>query len=169
MCNGVETGLRERGRANATTLERELAWSYEVLKSRIAMHLGQPGAYKSIDAIEPPAAASNDDSAYAALLRDHGMDWRERLVLVLALAPHVRPQLLDRLFVRNTNHDRGFTEFGGSKGHAHNGFPPTGETAAILVAGEDLAERFALRELLRKICTDPVKSCSGVVVTRTDT
>ncbi len=147
MSNGVEPGLRERGRANATTLERELAWFYEVLKSRIAMHLGQPGAYKSIDSIEPPAMASNDDSAYAALLQDHDMDWRERFVLVLALAPHVRPQLLDELFVRNTNLDRGFTEFGGSKGHAHSGFLPTGETAAILVSGEDLAGRFALREL----------------------
>ncbi|HEX4182181.1 MAG TPA: ATP-binding protein [Caulobacteraceae bacterium] len=83
----------------------------------------------------------------AALVREYTLGWTERLVLALALAPHVRPQILDPLFLRNSNIDRGFTEFGGWKGRTHAGFLPTGETAVLLVAGEDLERRIALRGL----------------------
>jgi hypothetical protein len=152
MSSGAEhrrVASSSAGRANAAALERELAWFTQVLNSRIALHFGQPCVHSSVTAIVPPSLAG-DDSAYAALLQRHAMDWRERLVLLLALVPHVRPQLLDMLFVRNTHFDRGFTEFGGCKGRAHGGFLPTGETAALLVAGEDLGERFALRELFEE-------------------
>ncbi len=132
--------------ANARVLERELAWFTEVLQTRLALHFGQPCAHAGIDALLPPPLA-DDGSEYAAFVQQHRMDANERLVLMLALVPHVRPQLLDLLFVRNTNFDRGFTEFGGWKGRAHGGFLPTGETAALLIAGEDLDRRFALRRL----------------------
>ena len=134
--------------ANARALERELAWFQEVLTSRIALHFGQPSAVRQVRDIAAPDQ-TGDPSEFAALLREHDMDWSERLVLMLALAPHVQPQLLDMLFVRNTNLERGFTEFGGWKGRSHGGFLPSGETAAFLVAGEDLAERFALRRLFQ--------------------
>jgi hypothetical protein len=89
-----------------------------------------------------------DDSDYAQLLRELGLGWRERLLLALALVPHLRPQALDMLFLRNRNLDRGFTEFGGWKGRTHGGFLPTWETAAFLVAGTDLGKRFAVLALL---------------------
>jgi hypothetical protein len=65
-----------------------------------------------------------------------------RLVVLLAMVPHVRPQLLDVLWTRNEATGRGFTEFGGLHGAGHGGFVPTGETAVFLLAGDDLAERF---------------------------
>lgn len=133
-------------RANAAVLDRELAWFEQVMSTRIALHFGQPSPQGSIDEIAPPPLG-DDDSPYVELVRRHALQPRERLLLLLALVPHVRPQLLDTLFVRNANLDRGFTEFGGWKGRAHGGFLPTGETAALLLAGEDLAERFALRAL----------------------
>lgn len=92
---------------------------------------------------------SDNDNDLAALIREAGLDRDERLILALALAPHLRPQLLDLLFVRNRNLDRGFSEFGGWKGRAHGGFLPTVETAAFLVAGDDLARRARLRERLQ--------------------
>ncbi len=127
---------------NARVLQRELAWFEQVLQARIGLYFGQPGApEQDVRHIAPPDL-TNDESDYAQLLRDCGFGIDERLVLLLALVPHVRPQLLDALFVRNKNFDRGFTEFGGWKGKAHGGFLPTGETAAFLLAGEDLARRF---------------------------
>ena len=42
---------------------------------------------------------------------------------------------------------RGFTEFGGLLGVTHGGFMPTGETAAFILAGDDLAVRFELMRL----------------------
>lgn len=60
----------------------------------------------------------------------------ERMVVMLALMPHVCPQILD-IFCTNKNFDRQYTEFGGWKGLSHGGFLPTGETASFILAGED--------------------------------
>ncbi|WP_198164770.1 ATP-binding protein [Roseateles depolymerans] len=94
----------------------------------------------------PPALPAG--SALAALHDSLGLDADERLLLALALAPHLRPALLDLLFVRNRNLDRGFSEFGGWRGRSHGGFLPTAETAAFLLAGDDLARRVRLRQAL---------------------
>lgn len=133
-------------RANAATVAAELDWFERVLEARIALHFGQAAAVDDIHALTPPDL-TDDPSEYAAIVREQGMGFDERVVLMLALAPHVRPQVLDLLFVRNRNLDRGFTEFGGWKGKTHGGFLPTCETAAFLVAGEDLAARFGVMKL----------------------
>jgi hypothetical protein len=133
-------------RVDAGTLVRELAWFDAVLQARICLHFGQPCAVDDVRAIAPPSL-QGDASPYAQLVRQHGLGFDQRLVLALALAPHLRPALLDTLFVRNKNLDRGFTEFGGCKGRAHGGFLPTGETAAFVLAGDDLGARLALLPL----------------------
>ena len=130
----------------AKALTRELAWLDLVLQTRISLHFGQPSAHASIDEIIPPDL-TGDASPYAQMVREHGMSPSERLVLMLALAPHLQPALLDTLFLRNKTLDRGFTEFGGWKGRAHGGFLPTCETAAFLVAGDNLSQRLALLRL----------------------
>lgn len=138
MCSGADAAA---GVANAAALERELAWFDEVLQARISLHFEQPCAYAGIEQIAPPQLQPQSD--YALLVQELGLGFRERLLLVLALVPHVRPQALDMLFLRNRNLDRGFTEFGGWKGKTHGGFLPTCETAAFLLAGNDLGKRFA--------------------------
>jgi len=133
-------------RANAATITTELDWFERVLETRIALHFGQAATVADIHEITPPDR-TDDASEYAAVVQEHAMGFDERLLLMLALAPHVRPQVLDLLFVRNSNLDRGFTEFGGWKGKSHGGFLPTCETAAFLVAGEDLEARLAVMKL----------------------
>jgi len=71
----------------------------------------------------------------------------ERLLLILAMIPHIKPQLLDVLWVQNRTTMRGFTEFGGLKGINHSGFIPTGETAAFIIAGENLERRFEMTRI----------------------
>jgi hypothetical protein len=131
---------------DAGTLERELEWFDAVLQARICLHFKQPCEHADVREIGTPELAG-DGSPYARLVLENRMGFAERVVLVLALLPHLRPALLDTLFVRNKNFDRGFTEFGGWKGRAHGGFLPTCETAAFIVAGEDLAQRFAVMQL----------------------
>lgn len=149
MSNGAElpalTAAAGLGLA-AATLEREIAWFDAVLQARICLHFRQPCAHADVREIAPPALAG-DGTPYAQLVHECGMGFNERIVLMLALLPHLRPALLDTLFVRNKNFDRGFTEFGGWKGRAHGGFLPTCETAAFVLAGEDLAQRFAVMQL----------------------
>ena len=144
-----------RATSNARALEAELQWLDHVLQLRLAGHFGQDGAPASPHAaadrgelpLPPPLPATPDDDL-TRLIREGGLGPAERLVLALALAPHLRPQLMDLLFVSNRNLDRGFCEFGGWKGRHHGGFLPTVETAAFLLAGEDLSRRFALRQML---------------------
>jgi hypothetical protein len=130
---------------NARDLERELDWFAEVLNARLKLYFGTDNAPASVDIPPPPLDGS--DSPYACFIRHYELSTAERLVILLALIPHIRPQLLDVLWSKNETTERGFTEFGGLHGATHGGFIPTGETAAFIVAGDDLAARFALTRL----------------------
>ena len=134
---------------NAAVLESEIRWLDEVLSTRLALHFGQGCKYQAITDIPAPDLERND-SDYARLVREQRFGFDERIVLTLALAPHLRPNLLDTLCVRNSNLERGFCEFGGWKGRAHSGFLPTLETAAFVLAGDDLRARIAVRKLFNE-------------------
>ncbi|WP_162270305.1 AAA family ATPase [Bordetella ansorpii] len=115
-------------------LDVELNWLARVLDTAVRLHFGQPCDVE--DVTEIPAPGFGDDSTeYAQILRRVMPSFDERLVLILALAPYLRPQLLDLLLLRNERTGRGFTEFGGMVDGPHAGFWPTFETAAFLVGG----------------------------------
>ncbi len=132
---------------NAATLDRELQWFSQVLDARFRLYFGQDCGHRSIREIVPPVLEDHG-CEYARLVNELGMGFDERLVLILALIPHIRPQLLDTFFVNNKNLGRAFTEFGGCPRKAHSGFHPTCETAAFVLAGSDLGKRFAMLRLL---------------------
>ena len=131
---------------NAQTLERELAWFIRVLDTRIALHFEQACELDDISQVVMPVL-DDDDSPYASIIKQHQLGFDERIVLLLALIPHIRPEALDTLFLRNKNLERGYTEFGGWKGNTHGGFLPTGETAAFILAASDLVRRFEVFQL----------------------
>lgn len=133
--------------ANAASLEKEIDWFTRVLEARISLYFKQPCDYRSIEEISPPNFDGDDGSEYARLVIECKLTREERLVLILALIPHIRPQALDAFFLPNKNFDRGFTEFGGWKGKSHGGFLPTCETASFLLAGADLHTRFSIIRL----------------------
>lgn len=132
---------------NARDLERELAWVADVIEARLTTYFGSAEDSPRLPGGALPHAPPLGASPYADFVREHGLDARERLLLALALVPYVRPQLLDVLWAKNDATERGFSEFGGWHAPAHGGFLPTGETAAFLLAGDDLAERFGVMRL----------------------
>ena len=126
---------------DGAVLAAEMYWLEQVITTRINLYFGLPSPYEDITDVPAPDLRP-DSSAYAVLVHELGLSPEERLVLALALAPHLQPQVLDAFFARNAVHfDRSFTEFGGFKGKAHGGFLPTGETAVFLLAADNLAER----------------------------
>lgn len=134
---------------NAVTLERELNWFAEVLNLRFTHYFGSPdvqAATADIRTIFPPDLA-DDNSEYAQLIRRYAMEFDERLLFILCLIPHVRPQALDIFFTQSQITGRSYTEFGGWRGKAHSGFLPSAETAVFLLAGQDLERRFAALQL----------------------
>lgn len=132
--------------ANAQHLEEELDWFSRLLDTRIKLYFDKECSYG--DVLEVPAPPLNGrPSSYSRFLERMDAGRPERIVLLLALIPHIRPQMLDVFFTRNEHYDRGFTEFGGLRGEGYSGFMPTGETAMFLLAGADLERRFRFRYL----------------------
>lgn len=130
--------------ANAAALNKDLQWFSEILQLRMKQYFEE--AHVQV-ADEPPPPPATEGSVYSEIISHYSMSIRERLLLLLALCPHLQPQLLDVFFTKNSTYDRGFTEFGGIKGNQHGGFLPTGETAAFLLAANDLEQRFQLLQL----------------------
>ena len=138
--------MQSRIQANAHDLEQELAWFAQVLDTRFKLYFGQETTYRDVFAIAPPDL-SGSDSHYAHFVCHYELAFAERTAVVLALAPHLRPQLLDVFFTKNKQFDRRFTEFGGLSHGPDGDFVPTGETLAFILAANDLEIRFALQAL----------------------
>jgi len=140
-------GLADALTSSARDLDIDLEWFARVLDARLKSYFGAPGVPQQDPLAIAPPSLENGRSEYARFVRESEVPPDLRLVILLALIPHVRPQLLDVMWSRNDVTQRGFTEFGGMQGASHGGFIPTGETAAFLLAGDDLAARFAMSRL----------------------
>jgi len=133
---------------NAKTLEAEIEWLGLVIKTRMDLRFGKQCDYTSVYEVKTPLL-DDDNSFYARIVKHCGFGFKERIVLALSLAPHVKPQVLDRFFLKNKMYDRVYTEFGGLKGRYHSGFLPTGETAAFLIAGNSIEERIRVVDIFK--------------------
>ena len=122
------------------TLAEELEWLEETISFRLKDY------FEQVVGAELPLMPDlkKDDSYYAQFIRYYGIGEIERLVMIIALAPHLRPSIFDIFFTKNKQYDRYYAEFGGVKGDKHNGFLPTGETTAFIISGSDLMRRFEL-------------------------
>ena len=138
--------VTELVKINAEVLTLELQWFSQVIDTRMKLYFGKECNYISVFDVTPPSYKESE-SPYVHFLNYYKLSLAERIVIMLSLAPHICPQVLDSLWMKNTSTDRGFTEFGGLKGAAHSGFLPTGETALFLLAGHDLETRFAFAYL----------------------
>lgn len=132
---------------NSNDLVEEMRWLRTLIEARIKFYFDGTSVSDIFDELPAPVL-NKSNSPYAQFLQQHDLSQDERLVLLLALAPHICPWVLDPFLIKNQNSQRGFTEFGGLKGVYHSGFLPTGETAAFLVAAENLTRRFIVQNLL---------------------
>jgi hypothetical protein len=136
------------GAIDAETLEAELEWLARVIELRLQhyFHESTPGSPPLPGTLAAPPPLGPQAGPYAAALARHRFDAVERLLMALALAPQLRPQLLDVLATTNPTTQRPYSEFGGHVGPG-GVILPTGETACFLLAGDDVGQR--LRALQR--------------------
>lgn len=139
---------------NAISLQLEMYWLAQVIETRMNLYWGRPCPYQEVTEVIPPPL-NPQDSVYAQIVSHYQLSVEERITLLLALAPHIQPHLLDVFFVKNADFDRVFTEFGGAKGQNFSGFLPTGETAAFILAANHLENRFLVTQLFKE--THPFK------------
>ncbi len=128
---------------NGGAIEAEIAWFTGLLDRRFRIHGGELEDEDILAALPPPPLAAETPYGEAAGTLSPG----ERLVLILAILPLLRPQALNSLLIHNSQSGRPFTEFGGAPAGSRNGFQPTRETALFLIAGENLDCRLAAMAL----------------------
>ncbi len=132
---------------HADTLSSELNWMAEIIQMRLKNHLEAATEEGTFSTIAPPDVSGKEDS-YARFITDNQLSAEERLILILALAPHLQPASLDILFTTNQTTGRPYSEFGGGANTNHKGFIPTIETALFLLAGSNITERLQAMLLL---------------------
>lgn len=147
--NEPEPSKNERNSpADAEFLNRELNWLQSLIEARLKLYFTPDDApvdkLRNVPAPQPETGRGE----YERFLLQQGVSFEERLALILAVAPHIRPNALDLFFTRNSTFDRPFTEFGGLSRGESPGFVPTGETLLFLLAGDDLARRFDVQIML---------------------
>ncbi len=109
-----------------------VSYFQQVLHTVFAIYFNQESKHASIEDI--PFPENMNINSYFDSLGKQELTFNERIILLLALMPHISPQTLDLFFIKNKDLDRQYTEFGGWKGSSHNGFLPTGETAAFILS-----------------------------------
>lgn len=134
---------------NVRILEAELAWFTQVLEVRARLNSGTERQYRDMTRLSPPSFR-NSSSPYAQLVQRHAFTFTERLVIVLAMVPHIRPEILDIFLKVNERTGQVYTEFGGRKSASGSAFLPTGETACFILSGKALEGRFQVMSLFGK-------------------
>jgi len=86
-------------RYNASDLDSELTWLAEIIDMRIRLKTGQKSRYRDAAKIKPPSLRRSK-SNYGRFVLEHGLDAPERFLLILAMVPHIRPNILDAFYGR---------------------------------------------------------------------
>lgn len=77
------------------------------------------------------------------------LNQNELTLVLIALAPHMQPNLFDRVIGNKLQQSGDFRDIGGVRGKNFRGFLPTGETALFILAGSDFKKRFEVQELFK--------------------
>ncbi len=132
--------------SNGACLDAEIRWFTDVVDARMSLHCA---GVMDDDLLRrlPPPLLDGDSSPYATTLNRARLEPAERLVVILALLPEIKPSALDPFLLHNTALQRRFTEFGGALSEHHPGFLPTRETALFLLAGDQTDARLHYHDL----------------------
>ena len=126
-------------------LEFEMEWLSEVIKYRIDVNFTLE---RNEGSPFPKAPDYNSgDGAYFEFLKMKGFSVEERIVLALAVAPLIKPEVLDVFFSQNQNLNRCYTEFGGHDNKFGRAFLPTIQTALFLISGNNISYKMNLLPL----------------------
>ena len=104
-------------------LTNEIEWCKSVIDLRFSQYFSADDSEDKklqIEMLPPPELDEN--SPYGQVVSDFEFGFYERLVIALALLPHLCPQALDSFLLNNRTLGRPYTEFGGWRSKSHSGF-----------------------------------------------
>ena len=129
------------------SLLASLDYLEDVLSARLDLAFERESKFTSIAEITPPLL-NGEASPFMDFIVHNELSRDELIVLLVALAPHVRPDFFDQIITRFLPESGDFPQIGGIRGTQHRGFLPTGETVLFILAGSNLQRRFEVQELL---------------------
>jgi len=144
-----DTGNMEVIIDNAQLIEKEIEWFEKLAHTSLTLYFNNESEVESIWDHIPPSV-EDDESQYGTLVKEHDLNFEQRLILILALMPHLKPQALDVFLIKNQNLNSEFSEFGGYKDSKRLGFNPTLETACFILAGNDLEHRMRCMKMFNR-------------------
>lgn len=131
---------------NALAVNQYLNFLAEVFRQRLKNHFAQDSKPPKLTDVMKIVSA-RDDSELSTFIRNQKMSPEEIIVLILTIAPHIRPAFFDSLIEQNLTQSGDFPQLGGIRGKQFRGFLPSGETALFLLAGDELHKRFEFSRL----------------------
>jgi hypothetical protein len=75
-------------KANTDVIQQEITWFEEVLSTRLKLYFGHESPYQSVWEIASPVY-EKEDAYYANFIHHYHATNAERIVLMLALVPHI--------------------------------------------------------------------------------
>ena len=131
---------------NTNTFNHEMEWLSDIIDQRLNQFFDP-----EITEIQPlqinPPDLENDPSNYALFIKEELDTFTERILVALALAHLFKPEIFDRLQIKNKVLGRPFTEFGGKKDPISNAFVPNLRTIAFLLFQGELLPTLELQSL----------------------
>ncbi|KZN67189.1 hypothetical protein N473_08180 [Pseudoalteromonas luteoviolacea CPMOR-1] len=140
---------------NAHDLERECRWLDNVIQYRVSHYFGaakdpelRVSEAPELLPMPAPPSLQTSDSPFATFLTANHATVTERLLIMLALAPIVRPTVFDVFLSINEQTNRPFTEFGMRE--QQGAVLATGATAAFIEDENQLVTQFKVLEKLKR-------------------
>lgn len=124
-------------------LENALSYLEEILRIALENNLKKNNTH-----IEYPLFEFEDNGEpFFEFTMSYELSFEEFIVVLLALAPHLRPNLLDAVIEKYLKKDDNFPEIGGRKTADIRYMMPTGDTALFILAGYNLEKRLEVQTL----------------------
>lgn len=138
---------------NGCFITKEIDWATQVIVARLNQYFKHTEF--DFNSIIPPEL-NQGQGAYCDYVCRHNLKSEDRLCLVLAVIPILKPQLFDCFNVKNSNTDQRFVEFGCVERDGGSGVLPTLNTLLFILVGDDVEKKiqltnyFASRDILNK-------------------
>lgn len=124
----------------AIAIQEDINWFESIIDTSLTLYFKNESEISTIYDILPPDL-KGIKTPYTEFIYSNNLNFEERLVLILSLIPHIKPQTLDVFLIKNQNLNTDFSEFGGYKDANKSGFFPTLETACFILGGHELSDR----------------------------
>ncbi len=109
----------------------DLKWLEQLINTRVHLYFKEEGVYNLKEELSPPQTLTY--SNYHTVITNAQLSYEERLILIMAVASYVRPEIYDIFYTKNPVTGIMYSEFGGITNGDHRNFIPTFKTLAFLM------------------------------------